>query len=642
MVCNTDCTHDLVKVPDSSDSKTRLSSQLKQFRRTRWLAHALPLVRSTNSRPSENSRLYLCADHFSENEWKSMNGEPDAKKAKATSAKESAEFQTFFVIGKMTDNAADVFCFLDEHYTLCIVPRAPRAISIATTSASSSTTPVLRASTTKKREHVMKLTEGMKLFGNPTVEKLLDDMNPIQLETFCKENSADIKASVEDVLVQARDQLNSTNELLDVEIETSTETKRKLALFKAALLEEQKLRRKLAIKFRDLNELKRQSTRNLRKRLKAAERKTKYNQRKQKHALQESERKKQRYFKALKSKHKKKIDPLAKFGLSLQCLMDPDWHEQKRNAQACQHFFGFKTLQRVREHIDELLPDEIYLQEASQIVRDALATKDRKAASQAIQKLRRANKRKQEQVMMCILRMRCAYPIEGLINITGWGKTKVQGVMAKWLPIIGKNSRMMVNIEVTSKFADAVAPQEWKDSPYKNCMLIGDAKDIAIDEPRVSGQMRNSAYSSKINQAALRGLSLMLPNGQYVLVTDLVLAKTTEPQLLRAYAGRLGFLPPDRDILYDKGLRDGVRHALPNLNHIVTPGFLRARAMFTASEVGENRHLAKLRYGVEVGYSRIYNYRFLQDRMPHAHGKYANDVWFYAHYHANLMQAIRR
>jgi hypothetical protein len=191
--------------------------------------------------------------------------------------------------------------------------------------------------------------------------------------------------------------------------------------------------------------------------------------------------------------------------------------------------------------------------------------------------------------------MRCAYPVQGLVSITGFGKNKIIGIFAKWLPLLGKNSRMMVNIEVTSKFADEVAPREWQFSPYVNCMVIGDAKDIAIDEPRMSHQLRNSSFSSKIKQAALRGLSLMLPNGQYVVVTDLVLAKTTEPQLLRTYAERLAFLPPDRDILYDKGLRDGVRHALPNLNHIVTPGFLRARKKFSESEVIDNRGLARLR-----------------------------------------------
>jgi hypothetical protein len=315
------------------------------------------------------------------------------------------------------------------------------------------------------------------------------------------------------------------------------------------------------------------------------------------------------------------------------------WHAKKRNKNMASHLFGFDTWEQTKVDADCSFPDELFIDskifEAAHVDPD-----DSEEYAAAVREFKIARVHKLECILVAHLRIRRAFSIQVLVVLTGFGITKVREILSKWIPYFGYVGKAMCNFTVTQKFADYMAPQVWLDSPLRDCMLVGDGKDIAMDEIRSNSHVRDLCFSSKIKQAALRGMSWMLPCGLYCTVTDLVLAKTTEPALFKAYGNQFHYVPSGRRLLYDKGLGD-LRWATPNLTPISTPSFLKGRAVFGAEETGANRHLAKLRYTVEVGYSRIYNFKFLQDRMPYCHGVFANDVWFYAHYRANKMQPLR-
>jgi hypothetical protein len=63
---------------------------------------------------------------------------------------------------------------------------------------------------------------------------------------------------------------------------------------------------------------------------------------------------------------------------------------------------------------------------------------------------------------------------------------------------------------------------------------------------------------------------------------------------------------------------------------------------YTEHEIGQNRGLSKLRYSVEVGYSRVANTRYVGERMSYNKLRLANAVWFYSHWHANIMRPLRK
>jgi hypothetical protein len=324
----------------------------------------------------------------------------------------------------------------------------------------------------------------------------------------------------------------------------------------------------------------------------------------------------------------------------LKNLMSDKWHRKPRNRRMALHLFGFVDWLQVKIDADCSFPDKYFMKREiyDAVQMDDDGSDEYRAAMDAY---RRARRCKLERILVTHLRIRRAFSLQMLVVITGFGLTKVKEILKEWIPYFGLVGKTMCNFTVSEAFADSLAPQEWRDSPLSDCMLVGDGKDIAMDEIRSNSHVRDLAYSSKINQAALRGMSWMLPCGLYCTVTDLVLGKTTEPALFKAYANQFHYIPSHRRLLYDKGLGD-LRWATPNLNPIATPSFLKGRAVFGAEETGANRHLAKLRYTVEVGYSRIYNFKFLQDRMPYHHGMHANQVWFYAHYRANKMQPLRK
>jgi hypothetical protein len=320
-------------------------------------------------------------------------------------------------------------------------------------------------------------------------------------------------------------------------------------------------------------------------------------------------------------------------------LMSDRWHKKKRNKGMSLHMFGFVTWQQAKIDADCSFPDELFIKK--EIYEAAMADDDgSEEYKAALKRYKIARIHKLECILIAQLRIRRGFSLQVLVVLTGFGLTKVSEILKEWIPYFGFVGKVMCNFTVTEKFADHMAPQIWLDSPLHDCMLVGDGKDIAMDEIRSNSHVRDLAYSSKIKQAALRGMSWMLPCGLYCTVTDLVLAKTTEPALFKAYANQFHYVPSGRRLLYDKGLGD-LRWATPNLTPISTPSFLKGRAVFGAEETGSNRHLAMLRYTVEVGYSRIYNFKFLQDRMPYCYGTYANEVWFYAHYRANKMQPLR-
>ena len=86
-----------------------------------------------------------------------------------------------------------------------------------------------------------------------------------------------------------------------------------------------------------------------------------------------------------------------------------------------------------------------------------------------------------------------------------------------------------------------------------------------------------------------------------------------------------------------------MRAQLKNLNTVFTPAFLRPkdRTHFSPTEVDLSRIYARLRYTIEVGYSRVSAFQFLADRVPRRNFRFLNSIWWWAHGLANLRRPLR-
>ena len=133
--------------------------------------------------------------------------------------------------------------------------------------------------------------------------------------------------------------------------------------------------------------------------------------------------------------------------------------------------------------------------------------------------------------------------------------------------------------------------------------------------------LRRAQHSNKMQSACVRGLSWATGDGLYVSVTDLFLARVTEQKLFALHAKRFDWLPSKYSLLYDKGLKS-CSHYLPNMNKVRTPNFLGKRTQFSQQEPSDDREKAKLRYTIEVGYSRVATWALMRDQVNDHNMKY--------------------
>jgi hypothetical protein len=329
-------------------------------------------------------------------------------------------------------------------------------------------------------------------------------------------------------------------------------------------------------------------------------------------------------------------------GLSLELLLDHAWHAKNKNQNAARSYFGFDTLDEFLVHVDVMLPDTYHFPDLYDTIEAAENELDLIAYEKAAIKLDKAAQLKVRAATLCVLRMRMNMTMVQLEHVSGWGHDKVSNLWNFWMPRIGDASRFLVNMPMPLDLGRELMPEDFIDGPLDDVFLIGDGKDCPIHEPRKAHQTRQHCFSSKMKCACLRGMSFMHPCGCYNIVFDMCLAKASEPALVRAFASRFDWLPPQCGVLYDKGIKGNLRQVFKNLNPIYVPNFRKSKDyLYTADEVADNREFSRLRYSVEVGYSRVAHYRYIGERMTFHKLRHANDVWHYSHYHANLMLPLR-
>jgi len=259
---------------------------------------------------------------------------------------------------------------------------------------------------------------------------------------------------------------------------------------------------------------------------------------------------------------------------------------------------------------------------------------------QAISDAKKSRSRMRDSVVICLLKMRNNFTNSFLELVTGWGKHKLSRVLNKWIPLIGENARLLCNLQLDKNWFETNQSKEFQNSPLKSVGLIGDGKDMRTYEFRELSGLRRGQYSNKYKSSCIRGLSFTSTKGLYVNVSELYLARASESKLFAKLAKRFEFLDSSIDILYNKGLRN-CRWVLPNLNKLLTPHCLNGIDQYHGSELEENRTLARLRYTVEVGCSRVENWKLLSGKITYFNLRYANATWLYAHCHSNLMNPLR-
>jgi hypothetical protein len=211
---------------------------------------------------------------------------------------------------------------------------------------------------------------------------------------------------------------------------------------------------------------------------------------------------------------------------------------------------------------------------------------------------------------------------------------------------LGDVGRLLSNFRLEKKFVTRNQVTEFKNSALSNVAVIGDGKDIMSYSIRCHSSLRRAQLSNKEKCACSRGLSFSLSNGLYCVTSPLFLARATEQKIFGLIAPWFDWIPHDMDILYDKGLRNS-SYELPNLNKIHTPSFLgKGRAStggrFDAVELESNREIARLRYTIEVGYSRVEHWGILKNRLSYHDLKYSTHCWYFSHAHSNLMNPLRQ
>lgn len=270
-------------------------------------------------------------------------------------------------------------------------------------------------------------------------------------------------------------------------------------------------------------------------------------------------------------------------GLSLKNLLNNRYHKKKPHMAS--RLFGFPSWQATKEMIDILFPDTIYLGELDEAARQELL--DLPFDSEvwpAAKELDNARLKKHHDCVLTLLKLRHNYDIQVLAEVANLNEKTVGQILQTWIPRFGKVGRLLSNLPMPAELNKMLLSEDFVNSPFADVYAVGDAKDIQTEAIRSNSGLNRAQMSSKINAPALRGMTWATGRGFAFIVTDLVLARSTEPAIFEKYGSRFKDAPPDMRLLYDKGIQK-MRHATPNLNPIATPSFLRGRDRFTHMEV---------------------------------------------------------
>jgi hypothetical protein len=227
-----------------------------------------------------------------------------------------------------------------------------------------------------------------------------------------------------------------------------------------------------------------------------------------------------------------------------------------------------------------------------------------------------------------------------------WGgemsRQRVGQIFQTWAPRLKLIGQLLATPKVTSQYMKNSVPDDYYDVGLELVAILGDGKDILTDTVRIQQLLNRLQQSSKMHHSAARGLSFSLVTGLYILVSDLFLSRASEMKLVEVMREQFDWLDAEWALLMDRGF-SSMRAQLKNLNTVFTPAFLRPkdRTHFSPTEVDLSRIYARLRYTIEVGYSRVSAFQFLADRVPRRNFRFLNSIWWWAHGLANLRRPLR-
>jgi hypothetical protein len=200
----------IVRLPGyvAADQVAGRAAQLKAFRRKRWVVHALGVKENRHDVEdmipiphAELAELYLCVKHFSNNDWKSIQGTSENEKQANSSAisKEESVFFSDDALNSKTNNNADVFEDANRRKSLLVIlPHAKYSLQLGSV-----------GEKRKRADVVVDVQEAIhKLAKDNTDAKLLERVlvsvtkKRYRIDLFNKNDDA-ITASVQSTLLEA-------------------------------------------------------------------------------------------------------------------------------------------------------------------------------------------------------------------------------------------------------------------------------------------------------------------------------------------------------------------------------------------------------------------------------------------------------
>ena len=244
------------------------------------------------------------------------------------------------------------------------------------------------------------------------------------------------------------------------------------------------------------------------------------------------------------------------------------------------------------------------------------------------------------QFLAALWRMRRHKDQAELASFFGVRKEYMSECVPRWIRRLGRYAK--ANLVFLPKDFESItdmAPQAFIDCGLSSVVAIGDCTDILTEDSRENKYISNQSRSDKSKHAAAMGLTWVTPNGYIMIATDLFLGRSSEHEACKACLPALNRIPAKYALMYDKGVSK-LRVHLENLNHVITPCFLRGASKFTVEQGIRNRGVTCCRYIVEVPFSNMKAWKFLGGVVPEEDKHLLNDVWWWTIGFHNLKHHI--
>ena len=244
------------------------------------------------------------------------------------------------------------------------------------------------------------------------------------------------------------------------------------------------------------------------------------------------------------------------------------------------------------------------------------------------------------QYLAALWRMRQHKDCEELASFFGVRQQAISEYVPRWIKRLGRFAKENL-VFMPEDFETIVnlTPQPFRDCGLGSVVAIGDCTDLLTEDSRQNKYVSNQSRSDKSKHAAAMGLIWVTPNGMIIIATDLFLGRSSEHEACKTCLPALNRIPAKYALMYDKGVSK-LRVHLKNLNHVITPCYLRKASKFTVEQGIRNRGVTCCRYIVEVPFSNMKAWKFLGGVVPEEDKYLLNDVWWWTMGFHNLQHDV--